>query len=223
MSKLKATENNFLLVQKKIIDISSNNNLTVIPLKDFNNSKSRLKEILSDTKRVELVKKMLEKVISGLNFKCVVVSNSDKVSEFASQLGVDSIVFDRVGLNKTAEYIYENLELKYISRLTVVHADLPFAEVASNPLNLVQTLDNNKVLIYPDQSESGTTVLSVPAGLKWKFKYGKNSFIKHIDQAHNLNLKAEIVKNFNWSFDVDTKSDLIKYYETTDTASQLET
>ena len=68
-------------------------------------------------------------------------------------------------------------------------------------------------MIYPDINRSGTPVLSIPANLNFKFMYGSRSFQKHISQIESLNAGIKIVEDFNWSFDLDTKFDLLKYYD----------
>ncbi len=200
-------------LQKTVSQVSLSNNLTVIPIKDFNNSKSRLKDCLSDVERVNLVKNMVINVIRALDGKCIAVSYSQEVCEFIDGCGIHCLKLDIKGLNSTTNYLYQYLNITIFNRLTIIHADIPLATVDNSPHEYIKALASDEFLIYPDIEKLGTPVISVPSNTQFKFMYGRLSFKKHVFQIESLNAQIKIVEDPAWSFDVDKESDLIKYYE----------
>jgi 2-phospho-L-lactate guanylyltransferase len=60
----------------------------------------------------------------------------------------------------------------------------------------------------PCHRDDGTNVLSLPAGVPFRFAYGPGSFRRHLAEAGRLGLDARVVRAPDLMVDVDTVDDL---------------
>jgi 2-phospho-L-lactate/phosphoenolpyruvate guanylyltransferase len=177
----------------------------VIPVRAFALGKARLAAQLDDTTRAELARKLADRVGAAAGeLPTVVVSSATDVREWAQGLGLD-VVDDPGTLDDAAAAGRAWARARGCARAVVAHADLPFAESLAP---LARDGARPIVALVPCHRDDGTTVISVPVDVPFRFAYGPGSFRRHAAEARRLGLGFRVVRDAELAFDVDVPDDL---------------
>ena len=180
-----------------------------IPIRDFDNPMSRLSNLISKEKRVDLSKNLiinLESVFSDTKTDIYVVSNNNAVKSFCNINNVNVFKTEQHGLNEEIEY-FLSMNENY-KNWTIVHGDLPYItkHYARIWINLCESED----IVIAASKDNGTPIFG---GSKMynNFLYGKDSFIKHTDilKKENTSYKRVFHKEFN--FEIDDEKDYLDF------------
>lgn len=187
----------------------------VVPVRGFDDAKSRLSASLSPVQRRTLAQNcatgVLRRRVPCLKF---VVCDDDEVETWARNCDAIPIRVESRGLNASLHEATPLIVEKYpADMLMIVHADLPLPNELDQVIAVLQSArddDNGRVLINPDRHRDGTNVLALSSSLigKWQFAYGENSFTHHQHEAHRLNCHVDIFESTYLGFDIDTSEDL---------------
>lgn len=187
----------------------------VVPVRGFDDAKSRLSASLSPVQRRTLAQNcatgVLRRDVPCLKF---VVCDDDEVETWARTCGAIPIRVESRGLNASLHEATPHIVENYpADMLMIVHADLPLPNELDRVIAVLQSAlddDNGRVLINPDRHRDGTNVLALSQSLigKWQFAYGENSFMNHQHEAHRLNCQVDIFESMYLGFDIDTSEDL---------------
>ena len=177
----------------------------VIPLRSFVHAKERLAGALSHDARAALVREMADRVVRAAAPRpIVVVTDALEVAAWAREYGL-SVIADPGSLDAAATAGREWVREQGLSRVVVVHADLPLA----SSLDAVADDGNAPVaVIVPDHRDDGTPVLSLPVSAPFEFAYGPGSAALHAAEARRCGLEVRIVRDAELGFDVDVEDDL---------------
>ena len=198
----------------------------LIPLKDFNSAKQRLRPVLGDLCPA-LAKAMLMDVLNALSLssrikRIAIVTSSRNVGllgELFKQHNVFCIESDGGNLNADLELALQHIQ----GRLLIVPADLPLLS-ASN-IDALQTqitaADNPEVLIAACKRGTGTNLLSFHSDQPIPPGFGEHSFQRHIQYCQQAGVKAvhypspdpTVNRNQDWGFtlDMDEPEDLQQF------------
>ncbi|MGH3732645.1 MAG: hypothetical protein ACRDVC_04615 [Acidimicrobiales bacterium] len=173
----------------------------VVPLKRFDLAKERLRQ-----GGVENVTGLVSQLATAVVRNCaprhvIVLSESKDVTHFALNLGVDVLESDATNLNDAVQNAYARLGDRFGS-VIVVHGDL------REPGGLGEFQPGAGVTIVTDYLSRGTNVLVVPTGLDFRFRYGKDSAIRHQHEAQRLGVDWRMINDSPWRFDVDEPGDV---------------
>jgi 2-phospho-L-lactate guanylyltransferase len=187
----------------------------VVPVRGFDDAKSRLSASLSPVQRRTLAQNcatgVLRRDVPCLKF---VVCDDDEVETWARTCGAIPIRVESRGLNASLHEATPHIVENYpADMLMIVHADLPLPNELDRVIAVLQSAlddDNGRVLINPDRHRDGTNVLALSQSLigQWQFAYGENSFMNHQHEAHRLNCQVDIFESMYLGFDIDTSEDL---------------
>lgn len=181
--------------------------VVLIPIRSFDDAKTRLAPVLTAADRRRLAQAMAERVVrAARDLPVRVVSDDADVARWARRLGAGVIAPGVSGLNpsiqRAAEIARTDLrDAAGTTRLIVAHADLPHAV----DLRVVTGLG---VAIAPDRHRDGSNVLSLPATAPFTFRYGPGSFAAHEAEAATCGLEFTVIDEPSLGFDVDDPSDL---------------
>ncbi|MFZ0544084.1 MAG: NTP transferase domain-containing protein [Candidatus Promineifilaceae bacterium] len=202
----------------------------IIPVKPLRYGKSRLSHILSADERAALTRSMLGhtlEVLEGVKsiFRTLVVSRDPAVLKVARQYG--ALTFsesDKQDLNMALTRATHIAIAQQANSVLILPSDLPFLTsadvemmingVGSNGRNGNGNgyhLQNRAITICSDHNEEGTNalVLSPPTG--FTFRFGENSFQRHLDEAERLGMTRRIIHAPGIKFDLDTMEDWKTY------------
>ena len=187
----------------------------VVPVRGFDDAKSRLSASLSPVQRRTLAQNcatgVLRRDVPCLKF---VVCDDDEVETWARNCDAIPIRVESRGLNASLHEATPHIVENYpADMLMIVHADLPLPNELDRVIAVLQSAlddDNGRVLINPDRHRDGTNVLALSQSLigQWQFAYGENSFMNHQHEAHRLNCQVDIFESMYLGFDIDTSEDL---------------
>lgn len=189
----------------------------VVPVRGFDDAKSRLSSILNPNQRRCLARNCAAGVITRqVDCQRFVVCDDDEVEHWAHTLGAVPIRVISRGLNESLTealpIILRQLEVEII---VIVHADLPLPANIDPLLEKIEATIETKagsetIFVVPDRHRDGTNVLAIPrrSADEWIFSYGPDSFAAHLEMARILALTSEIILDTNLAHDLDTADDL---------------
>ena len=174
----------------------------LVPIRSFDDAKTRLAEVLDAAERRSLARAMATAVVrAALDLPVVVVTDDAEVIEWANTVDARALPVGVAGLNPSVSAAVDSLAAEGVERVIVAHADLPHARD-------LRHVDGAAVAIVPDRHGDGSNVLSVPTGAGFRFAYGPGSFARHQAEARRLGLGFEVVDDPDLAWDVDGPDDL---------------
>lgn len=173
----------------------------LVPLKNFSDAKSRLREVLSESEVENLTRQLARSVLEALQpHETLVVCDDDDVAAFATACGAGVFRATSRTLNGAVSEAFETLAT--YDQAIIVHADL------RSPQGLGSYQPGPGVTIVTDQHATGTNVLSLPTGVDFHFSYGKDSALLHQREAQRLGITCVVTTDSPWRFDIDEPDDL---------------
>lgn len=188
----------------------------LIPMKRFEDAKSRLRGQLPDAARGALAQAMFERVL-GAARTCsaldgiVVLTNDDAVDRLA-QRAAAHVLRDRAlpkpGLGGLLDDALARLPTFGATRAIVLMADLPYLE-ARDIAGLVDALDQADMAIVSDVRGTCTNALAVRLPLHFATAFGDpQSYAVHTLSARTHAIRLVEQQNARIAHDVDTAEDL---------------
>jgi 2-phospho-L-lactate guanylyltransferase len=173
----------------------------LVPLKNFADAKSRLREVLGVGDVEALTMRLARTVLAALEpLETVVVCDDDQVADFATECGVGVLRTPSRTLNGAVADAYHAMD-RY-DQVIIVHGDL------RSPEGLGHFQPGPGVTIVTDHRQRGTNVMALPTGLDFHFSYGANSAQLHQGEAERLGVVCTVTTDSPWRFDVDEPDDL---------------
>lgn len=186
----------------------------LIPIKTLPESKSRLRPVLDDRRRIELMKLLVKDLVHRMepiihdSGPVAVVTEDPWVEEFGRQTGL-VVLEEPSGCSSLGEVVDEAARrLDPTGPLVVFPVDLPLI-TASHVKELIERFRSVEVGLVPDVDESGTNFLwRNPAEIIPCRYEGTASFEDHRESAEEANCSLRIERSFPVSIDLDTPADL---------------
>ena len=183
----------------------------LVPVKPFDEGKSRLASELNDTQRSDLSRRLLERLLSlaratELFTGILVVSRDDDVFQVAADAGVAVLHESGYGLNTALDAAREQVLQWGAEAIVVLPADLPWV-TEDDLLNLVSTGRDGSIVLAPSQ-DGGTNALFLRPPSAIEFFYGKGSARRHVDMAEERGLSVVLLESPTLAFDIDSPVDL---------------
>ena len=187
-----------------------NSNILIgIPIKSLENPMSRLSESISLSNRKEMQLNLIKNTVNSFKNEFVdiyLISNDLEIKELANEIGVSTYNAKSNGLNNEVnEFI--DLSNNY-SSWAICHADLPYLNKYNISVYLQEIAINE--IVISKSSDNGTPLIGGSSFFD-NFKYGKNSFKKHVIEFEKLNLNYKQVFNKELYFELDTENDYIEF------------
>ncbi|MFO0592163.1 MAG: 2-phospho-L-lactate guanylyltransferase [Polyangiaceae bacterium] len=195
----------------------------LVPVKRFDQGKSRLGEALSPEARADLARSMFDRVVGsvlgslvkeGVLGGVLVITDGPDVAERALHFGAHTSIRPGTGPGRKLGAIVDeglaDLVFKGALSALVIMADLPALE-ASDVRALVALLQTHDVVLAPDAAGTGTNALAMrlPAPMNTRF-CGGESLVDHLRTASDQGLSIAMCERAGLGFDVDQTADLAK-------------
>ena len=186
----------------------------VVPIKSFENTKSRLKHLLSESERSELSRRMLHDVLDALlAAKGVaaisVVTPDHVVSAFAADLGADTITDqgtkDLAGAAAEAAHFLTDLGEE---AMLLIPADVPLVQAQDIEAAISGHPPAPSLTLVEAGEDGGTNLLIASPPEIIPFRFGKNSFAKHVAEGEKAGIQVKTPKIDRLSLDIDRPEDL---------------
>jgi 2-phospho-L-lactate guanylyltransferase len=193
----------------------------LIPLKNLENSKTRLSNISLESRK-KLTKAMLSDVVqSTLEAKYItetfVMSPDQEIVTLAEKLGAKTILeAKQQGLNIAVSEGTHKLEQQGAEGVLVILGDVPLITPRLLDLLIKKAISRPWVVIAPSKDNGTNILLRTPPNIIPHVFYGKNSSNIHVRIARYFRVSYTVFRSPRLMIDIDTSQDLalIKKYET---------
>lgn len=179
----------------------------IIPVKGFAAGKTRLADVLGESERAALMRRLTEHAIDVArdlaDVHTTVVSPDPEVLALARDREVAAIRQTGSGLNQA---LAEATAALAEGRTVILPADLPL--VSGNDVEAHIGCDG--VGLSPDRHGTGTNMLSLPSPRAIPFRFGRNSLSAHMREAEKAGLPVHLIRRPALAFDLDTRDDLTR-------------
>jgi 2-phospho-L-lactate/phosphoenolpyruvate guanylyltransferase len=185
----------------------------IVPVKDLEDSKSRLSPFLSSKEREVLTLVMLDHVLAMLREvdaveRVGVVSPSPRALFMAEDADATALPQESQGLNNALEEGRNWAISKGALSLLVLPADLPYLSAFDVRMLTTMPRDERVAVISPDEADEGTNALLMRPADAMPFAFGPGSYETHQRTAKAHELEVGIYKHTSIAHDVDTLEDL---------------
>jgi len=190
---------------------------TLVPVKPFSESKSRLANILSPDERTELSRGLLTHTLQILAnvpeiAQTLVVSRDPAALTLARQYQAQALLETGAGeLNAALTQATQAAQTSGAESLLILPADLPLLSAEALRQLITESKTEPFLAIAPDRHEDGTNALLVHPPDLIRYAFGAHSFQRHITQARQAGARARICRLPELALDVDTPEDLERY------------
>jgi 2-phospho-L-lactate/phosphoenolpyruvate guanylyltransferase len=185
----------------------------IVPVKDLEESKSRLSPFLSSKEREVLTLVMLDHVLAMLREvdaveRVGVVSPSPRALFMAEDADATALPQESQGLNNALEEGRNWAISEGALSLLVLPADLPYLSAFDVRMLTTMPRDERVAVISPDEADEGTNALLMRPADAMPFAFGPGSYETHQRTAKAHGLEVGIYKHTSIAHDVDTLEDL---------------
>jgi 2-phospho-L-lactate guanylyltransferase len=185
----------------------------IIPVKRFENSKTRLSSILSPDERAKLAGLMLDDTLATLEtigLQVLVVSGDRRAKEIADSHGATFIREEKDnGVNSAvalADRYCVNAEADATS--IVVPQDLPLLNAGDINEMMGAAKEKKCIAICPSLRYDGTNVLLRRPPNAINTHYDNSSYEMHLKAASDAGIPAHVMELERLMFDIDTPQDV---------------
>jgi 2-phospho-L-lactate guanylyltransferase len=192
----------------------------LIPVKDPQNSKTRLSRLLSLEERRRLAWTMFEDAsravcASGQADRIVLVTSFAPAIERARALGWDVLIEQsQVSESASVDWASRILAERGFDVVMRLPADLPLVQAEDIDAILSIDLKSPGALLVPSRDGAGTnSIIRTPPNL-FPSRFGPNSFSLHKAEAARVDVQCVIVNNPRIALDIDEPADLELFMET---------
>jgi len=186
----------------------------IVPLKYFDNAKSRLSDVLSSTERQLLVRTMARDVLRALAdcthlHGILINSRESEVADLAKEFGAEVFV-EPEGSDLSQSVTLAGVWLEQERNATgtlIVHADIPLATSADFDALLKE---HSGISLVPDDEGLGTNCIVASPPNPIDYRYDGKSFQPHLKAAKKAGFEPRVCEIPGLQLDIDTAVDLRK-------------
>lgn len=178
----------------------------ITPIKAPEHCKTRLRGVLSETARVELVGAMLRHVVR-------VAASSRAVDRVfvlgPSDHGLSDIALlpdHGEGLNAELARVMQTAREAGVHRVIILPADLPL--LTREDVDFLAARRGDSAAIAPDRAGTGTNALALPPTNVFHFCFGADSFAGHCAEIARIGLASHVRASETLGLDIDEPADL---------------
>ena len=196
--------------------------LLLVPMKDPEKSKTRLRDTLNLKDRAYLAKSLFKRTLqilkivannnASLRLDLAVISASPEIIDLSKSNNLFSILETGTQSLKNATEIAKVWATNNGYRsICILPADL------ANPdpeeiISFLKEANGNRFVTLSPSADLGTNALHISLPTNFNFRYGKKSFLSHIKAAEKLGVRPKILPLPSLKYDIDTSNDL-KYLQ----------
>lgn len=186
----------------------------VIPVNTLGEAKTRLSRLLSKEERmvftIVMFEDVLEAVTSSIVEKILVIGKDDEVRYSAQKFGVRFLFEEGKGLNEAVEQAVRECGRKEASSVLILPSDIPL--INQEDVNgIIRMEDKNRCIVISPSNDGGTNALLQKPPRLIRSQFGHNSFLKHLQAAHSINVPVRIYRSQRITLDIDSIEDLKKF------------
>ncbi len=188
----------------------------VVPVKSFEQAKSRLSPLLDEDQRIELSRFLLQDTLTTLSLcsdlaKTIVVSSDPLVKEITQNLGLECLFqTEDKGVNNAIRYADKFLSTRGNWVSIIVPCDLPLL-LPIDIGGVCQAIPKEGpcIIVCPSYKFDGTNLLTrKPFNIISETRYDNDSFHGHLEASMQVGANTKILLSTRLMIDLDTPADL---------------
>lgn len=184
----------------------------LVPVKPFDEAKSRLASVLSLDERTTLMRRLLVRTLhlaaaTQLFAQRLVVSRDPAVLDVARTLAAATLAEDGADLNQALAQGCLCAEQAGAESVLILPADLPLL-TAEDLQSLCNPLYTGADLVLSCSNDGGTNAMLLRLPPSIPLAFGPGSFARHQHLATAAGLRVDLVASPTLAFDVDWPEDL---------------
>jgi 2-phospho-L-lactate guanylyltransferase len=186
----------------------------LLPVKDLNNAKKRLIDVLTPEERLGLAGAMLADTIRAARGarraeKIFVVTNYEPVMQFAEENRWEILREEQqISESDSVDAASRICEDRGVTALLRVPLDVPLVQASDIDELLAVQCEAPALVIVPSRDGLGTNaILRMPPAL-FPSHFGNGSYAKHVGEAKRVGARVILRRNTRLEMDVDDEADL---------------
>lgn len=186
----------------------------VMPLKDLDRAKQRLASVLDPAQRRELLVAMAQDVlevlksVTGLE-DILVVCHGREAQTLAERWGARVLREPgNRGQSAAIAAACHELERRSVKAMLTVPADVPLISAAEIHELMKAHGSTPAVTIVPAHDRRGTNCMVCSPPNVMDFHFGKDSFVRHVQEAESRGIKERVLNFAGLGLDIDEPADL---------------
>jgi 2-phospho-L-lactate/phosphoenolpyruvate guanylyltransferase len=200
----------------------------IVPVKSFENAKTRLGTFLSTAERVRLSGMLLKRTICILNRtpgiqKILLVSSDNRTKKIALRYGVTFLEEDKEsGVNSAINLADKFCVTACADASLILPIDLPL--ILPEDINIVCKSvldDDNCIVLCPSYKFDGSNVLLRKPCNIIGTSYDANSYLMHVLEGIRNNVKTKVLFVSRLMIDIDTVRDIRNMLAMNETDNQI--
>ena len=188
----------------------------LLPVKDLNNAKKRLIDVLTPEERLGLAGAMLADTIRAARGACraekiFVVTNYEPVMQLAEENRWEILREEQqISESDSVDAASRICEDRGVTALLRVPLDVPLVQASDIDELLAVQCEAPALVIVPSRDGSGTNaILRMPPAL-FPSHFGNGSYAKHVGEAKRVGARVILRRNTRLEMDVDDEADLLE-------------
>lgn len=200
----------------------------VVPVKNFDTSKSRLSPLLNSTQRIAISQVMMKHTLSILSriafiSPIIVVSCDNRVQKIADTFGADFVYEPETGVNAAVRAADRFCLENDIQSNMVIPTDLCTLQPDEIKLIYNHSMKFPKsIALCPSSRRDGTNFLLRNPLPLFETSYENNSYYNHLSSAIKSNVHLTIINSDRLERDIDTIQDMIEVISLYPTSNLVE-
>ena len=188
----------------------------LLPVKDLNNAKKRLIDVLTPEERLGLAGAMLADTIRAARGarraeKIFVVTNYEPVMQLAEENRWEILREEQqISESDSVDAASRICEDRGVTALLRVPLDVPLVQASDIDELLAVQCEAPALVIVPSRDGLGTNaILRMPPAL-FPSHFGNGSYAKHVGEAKRVGARVILRRNTRLEMDVDDEADLLE-------------
>jgi len=185
-----------------------------VPVKAFDQAKTRLSAALSSAQREGLARAMLTDVLCALGQskaieRVMVITADSEVADLARGMGAE-ILHDRLcrGQTQAVEQAASAFAARGCAAMLTLPGDLPLLTPKDVDDVCALLCESTPLVMVPASGDGGTNAVLCCPPDSMQFHFGEDSFRKHLSSANALGLAFAISNAAGFQLDLDRPADL---------------
>lgn len=184
----------------------------ILPVKSLDDSKIRLKNVLSEAQRAQfsylLLIDTLDTLTSSKHVQGILIVSSDHtLSSLAEKYAVEFLLTDKdSGYSIDAEIAIAALSQRDVDKVAIIPTDL--AQLSHQDLELLDNAHHQGITLCAAEKDGGTNAFIFTPPLTVPLLFGMNSFKRHQQVARDNSIVVNVVHTDGVKRDIDQPEDL---------------
>ena len=198
--------------------INNKKTLLLVPMKDPERSKTRLKGALNASDRAYLARSLFKRTLMVLrqivekyrylDLELAVISKSEEIIQLSKSYNAISLIeTGEESLTNATEIAKKWATKRNYGAICIFPADLANPD-PNELISFINEANSSAFVTISPSSDLGTNALHLSLPSAFQFQFGERSFLRHLDNAEKIFIRPKILPLPSLKYDIDSSNDL---------------